>query len=137
MIYNYKTYNIFISHSWAYSYQYDKVEGFLHQEGLAFKNYSVPKDSPVHTNGKDKQLYEAIKKQIAYANCVLILAGVYSSYSKWIDKEIQIAKELGKPIIAIEYWGSEHTSIKVKAAADKIVGWNARSIVKAIKEYAL
>jgi hypothetical protein len=41
------------------------------------------------------------------SSVVLILAGVYATYSKWIDAEIRIAKEYGKPIIAIEPWGSE------------------------------
>ena len=36
--------------------------------------------------------------------------------------------------IAIEPWGAEKTSIKVKNNADKIVGWNTCSIVKAIRE---
>jgi hypothetical protein len=54
---------------------------------------------------------------------VLILAGVYSSYRKWIDKEIELAQtgfNAPKKIIAIEAWGSERTSIKVKKAANKM-----------------
>ena len=68
---------------------------------------------------------------------VLILAGVYSSYSKWIDKEIKIAKKdflVPKPIIAIEPWASEKTSQVVKSNADIRVGWNADSIVDAIRQ---
>ena len=70
---------------------------------------------------------------------VLIMAGVYATYSKWIDKEIILAKESfesPKPIIAIEPWGSEKTSVLVKQAADRIVGWNTDSIVGAIRELA-
>ena len=65
---------------------------------------------------------------------VLILADVYSSYSKWIDKEIKIAKgefSAAKSIIAIEPWGAEKTSKKVKDAADKTVGWNNKSVIDA------
>ena len=65
------------------------------------------------------------------------MAGVYSSYSKWIDKEIELAQSgfsTPKKIIAIEPWGSEKTSAKVKNAADKIVKWQTSSIVNAIKE---
>ncbi len=49
-----------------------------------------------------------------HASCVLILAGVYSTYSKWINIEIELANEMGKKIIAIEPWGSERTSTVVK-----------------------
>lgn len=68
---------------------------------------------------------------------MLILAGVYSTYSKWINKEIKIAKTefwTPKSIIAIEPWGAERTSKVVKDAADKVVGWNSSSIINAIKE---
>lgn len=125
---------IFISHSWTYSYAYEKVCQILNNNGFYFYNHSVPKDDPVHTNGTDKQLREAIRNQMTGVSCVLILAGVYASYSKWIQKEIAMAEEMGKPIIAIEPWGAERTSTVVKNAADKIVGWNGPSIINAINE---
>lgn len=68
-----------------------------------------------------------------HAGCVLILAGVYATYSKWINIEIQLAKEMNKPIIAIEPWGSERTSLIVKNNANKIVRWNTSSIISAIR----
>jgi cysteine synthase len=133
-----KTYNIFISHSWTYSDAYDRLVDLLSSDKtFNFKNYSVPKNDPVHTNGTDKELYAAIKNKIQPTSVVIILAGVYSSYSKWIDKEIKICKDefsAQKPILAIEPWGSEKTSKKVKENADKIVKWNTASIVSAIKE---
>ena len=49
-------YRIFISHSWKYSNQYDKIVEFLDDGGINYYNHSVPKDDPVHTNGTDKQL---------------------------------------------------------------------------------
>lgn len=135
-----KTYNLFISHSWAYSNTYDGLVNLLDaRKYFSYRNYSVPKDDPLHTSGTDKALYAAIKKKVSPCSVVLILAGVYSSYSKWIDKEIQIAQtefSTTKPILAIEPWGSQRTSVKVKDAADKIVGWNTESIVSAIRELA-
>ncbi len=132
-----KNYHLFISHSWAYSDAYDKLLVLLNKDSdFSYTNYSVPKDDPLHTNGTDKELYAAIKEQISHASVVLILAGVYSSYSKWIDKEIKIAQtEFSSPkkIIAIEPWGSEKTSSKVKNASNVIVGWNSKSIIEAIK----
>lgn len=132
-----KCYHLFISHSWAYGDAYEKLVGFLDASKIDYKNYSVPRNDPLHTNGTDKQLYEGIKAQIAHASVVLILAGVYASYSKWIDKEIDIAKNVyGKPVIAIQPWAAEKTSKKVKDSADRIVGWNTNSIVGAIKDLA-
>lgn len=131
-----KTYNLFISHSWAHSDAYENLINLLNKDTtFSYKNYSVSRYDPIHNARTDQKLYEAIKAQIAPASVVLILAGVYSSYSKWIDKEIKISKkDFFKPIIAIQPWGAERTSIVVKESADKIVGWNRSSIINAIKE---
>lgn len=128
-------YNLFISHSWAYSDAYERLVGLLDsKEKFLYKNYSVPKDDPIHNAKNDRELKEAIRNKIVPTSCVLILAGVYSSYSKWIDIEIQLANEMGKKIIAIEPWGSEKTSKKVKDSADVVVKWNTDSIVSAIRK---
>ena len=134
------TYNLFISHSWAYSDAYEKLINLLNAKAyFSYKNYSVPKNDPIHTKGTDKDLSEAIKGQIRLTQVVVILAGVYASHSKWINKEILIAQTaftVPTPILAVEPWGSERTSKTVRDAADKIVGWNTNSIVSGIRELA-
>lgn len=128
------TYNLFISHSWVYSDAYSKLMKLLSNAPyFNFKNYSVPKDDPIHNAPNDYQLRAAIKNQMQHASCVLILAGVYATYSKWINIEIQLAQEMGKKIIAIQPWAAQRTSQVVKNSADEIVGWNTASIVKAIR----
>jgi hypothetical protein len=42
-----------------------------------------------------------------------------------------------KPIIAVQPWGAERTSSIVKNAADVIVGWNAKSVANAVRNYAI
>lgn len=129
-------YNLFISHSWAYSDAYDKLVRMLDSKPyFEYKNYSVPKNDPIHNAPYDYQLKEAIRNQMQHASYVLILAGVYSTYSKWINIEIELARSLNKKIIAIEPWGSERTSTVVKNAANQVVKWNTDSIVKAIRGY--
>lgn len=128
------TYNLFISHSWTYSDAYDKLVGLLNAKPyFYYKNYSVPKDDPIHNAQSQVELANKIKQKIQPASCVLILAGVYSTYSKWINIEIELAKSMGKKIIAIQPWGAERTSKVVKDNADVIVGWNTDSIVNAIR----
>lgn len=130
------TYNLFISHSWTYSNTYNDLVRLLDDKPyFIYKNYSVPKNDPIHNANSDSQLKAAIRNQMQHASCVLILAGVYSTYSKWINIEIELAQEMGKRVIAIEPWGSERTSDVVKKAADKIVKWNTDSIVSAIRGY--
>jgi hypothetical protein len=132
---NHERHNLFISHSWTYSDAYEKLINMLGKSGLIYRNYSVPKDDPIHNADNDKQLHEAIKNQIKYCHVVLIMCGVYATHSKWINKEIVICKqEFSKPLIAIEPWGAQRTSAEVKKHADRVVGWNTNLIVKAIQE---
>ena len=131
-------YNIFISHSWNYGDAYEKLLALLNAASyFSYKDYSVPKDDPLriyNTTYYRTELRNKIKNQMKSCSAILILAGVYASYSDSINMEISIAQELGKPIIAIEPWGAENTSSVVKNAADKVVHWNTDSIVTAIRE---
>ena len=101
-------YNLFISHSWAYSDQYNGLVKLLTAAPyFQYRDYSVPKNDPIHNATYDWQLKNAIKEQMSHASCILILAGVYSTYSKWINIEIDLAKHgfsYPKPIIAIAPW---------------------------------
>lgn len=132
-------YNLFISHSWSYSDQYEQLVKLLDAAPyFTYKNYSVPKNDPIHNAPNQSLLKDAIRAQMSQASYVLILAGVYSTYSKWINIEIDLAKNgfyTPKKIIAIEPWGSERTSSVVKEAADVIVKWQTSSIINAIRGY--
>ena len=134
-----KTYHLFISHSWTYTDQYNNLVNLLNQANrFRYHNYSIPKDDPVHV-GTDKELSKAIHDQMQPCGIVFVLAGVYASYSKWIDKEIKIAKSafsVAKPILAIRPWTNERISEMVQDNADRIVGWNTKSIVSAVRELA-
>ncbi len=134
-----KHYNIFISHSWAYGDAYEKLLKMLNADPrFNFKNYSVPKNDPIHNAPSSIALSRAIQDQMRFCDVIIILAGVYSSYSEWINKEIALAKGFSnpKPILAIEPWASEKTSLVVKKNADKIVKWSTSSIVSGIRELA-
>ena len=87
-----KTYNLFISHSWSYADQYQRLVSLLNRRRyFAFKNYSVPLDDPIHRAATDAQLRQAIRNHMAPCHVILIVAGVYATYSKWIDIEIELA----------------------------------------------
>ena len=134
------TYNLFISHSWRYSDAYDRLVNLLSSRSyFAFKDYSVPKDDPIHGANNDAQLRQAIRNHMTPCPVVLILAGVYASYSKWINIEIDLATHAfasPKPIIAIRPWGAERISRPVTDAASRVVGWNTDSVVQAIRDLA-
>ncbi len=133
-----KTCNLFISHSWQYGDQYARLCDLLRaRRHFAFRDYSVPKDDPIHDAADDAQLGQAIRDQMQPCHVVLIMAGVYATYSKWINIEIDLAQkgfQHPKPIIAIRPRGNKVISQPAREAADKIVNWNTESIVQAIRE---
>ncbi len=130
-------YNLFISHSWAYVDAYDRLSNMLtNAPRFEYKDYSVPKDDPIHDAGNAKELRAAIKTQMSSASTILIMAGKYATYSKWINEEISLAQNgfvYKKPIIAITPWGAQQISSVVRDASDEIAGWNTKSIIDAIR----
>ena len=104
------------------------------QASLDFRNYSVPKDDPIHDAPNDRQLRDAIMRQISMSHVVVIPTGMYTNYSKWIAKEIEGSTGFSKPILAVNPWGQQRTSSVVANAASKIVGWNKQSVVDGIWE---
>ncbi|MHC8398653.1 TIR domain-containing protein [Pseudomonas sp. MDT1-17] len=132
-----QTYHLFISHSWNYAHTHEDLVPLLKaQPGFAFKNFSVPPHNPILDAPTDKQLESAIEDKIRPCSAVLIMAGVYSTYSKWINKEIDIAKRMGKVIIAIKPFGAERISTVVRRAAHAECAWNTNSIISAIRTHA-
>ncbi len=124
--------HIFVPHAWDYEQEYQRLVCLLHGvEGFEFKNYSVPKDDPLDCDS-NKDLEQALRRQMEYTSVVVIPAGMYVNYRKWIQKEIDLAKEMKKPIIAVKPWGSEQIPSVIRDCADEIVGWNKESIVEAI-----
>lgn len=58
--------NLFISHAWVYHNQYDNLVNLLENSNLVYKNYSVPKDDPIHSR-TNTELRKAIveKRELA------------------------------------------------------------------------
>ena len=87
--------HVFISHSWSYSGYYDTLSSWIFgqswrfgQASIKFLDYSVPRDDPIHNAPTQKALQEAIYAKIARTHVVVIPTGMYTNYSKWIQKEI-------------------------------------------------
>lgn len=131
------TYNLFLSHSWKHNSQYNNLEALLRARPyFSFRNYSVPEQNPIIGASSDAKLTAAIEAKIRPCSVVVILAGVYATYSKWIIKEVEIARRLGKPILAVKPFGNTLMSVPVTQAASGIANWNTESIVSEIRRLA-
>ena len=130
-------YNIFVSHSWTYSDEYTRFINLLeNRQYFEFRNYSVPGEKELDTS-TDGELRGALLDQIRPTHIVIILAGMYANYSKWIKIEMDIASEMGKPMIGIRPHGGQRVPDEVSSRVREVVYWNTESIVEAIRKYAL
>ena len=122
---------IFISHSWKYD-DYDKLVNLLDGRGyFEYHSSSVPSSAPL--TGSNKTVWDAIENKIRWCQVVLLTAGVHASYSGSIKREIDFAKSLGKPIIAVIPYQVGQVSA-LRGHATEIVHWRTESIVAAIRQ---
>ena len=132
-------YNLFISHAWKYGDDYDRLVDLLRKApGFSWLNWSAPDDKPVIPEWMtvpDKVVLQEIAKKIGMSNCVLVIAGMYANHSGWIQAEMDIAKQLGLPLIGIKPWGSEKMPQEVYTRTVEDVGWNTDSVVSAIRRH--
>lgn len=131
--------HVFISHAWKYTEDYDTLASWIFTESwssgqasLDFRNFSVPKDDPIHNAPTSKALKDAIFNQIARSHVIVIPTGMYASYSNWIQKEIDGAKEYSKPILAVTPRGQQRSSGVVIDNAAEQVGWAKQSVIDGI-----
>ncbi|WP_211299322.1 TIR domain-containing protein [Methylovulum psychrotolerans] len=104
--------HVFISHAWAHSGHHETLASWIFgenwsvgQKSLDFRNFSVPKDDPVHNVTSAPQLKTAIYNQVARSHVIVIPSEMYAAYSNWIQKEIDGAKQYSKPILVVNPWG--------------------------------
>jgi hypothetical protein len=129
-----RTYFLFICHDWEYSDEYYRICELLDgAPNFSWKNLSVPEHDPLDTND---MLEKNLRDQIRPADVMLVLAGMYTARSHWMDWEMAFARRIGKSIIGVRPWGNVQLPVVVQRNADEIVGWNTDSIVAAIRRYA-
>ena len=88
-----KNYRLLISHSWKYSTQYDTILEWLNTaSNFKWSNHSVSADNPFNTKTKTA-LKEQLTQQIRGCNAIIVVSGMYTLYSEWIDYEINEASE--------------------------------------------
>ncbi len=136
-----RRYGLFISHSWDYRDEYERLVNLLNTDiGFLWDNLSVPEENPLsilmHLPKSYRYLVRQLDERILKADCLVVLAGMYVAHSGWIQSEIEAAQEFHKPIIAVEPRGNERFPEAVSHAAAESVGWNSTSIISAIRRHA-
>lgn len=138
-----RPYHIFISHAWKYGADYDRLVRLLDGAiNFSYCNYSAPKDRPLQnldstSVGTVIEIEAAIDRKIRPASCVLVISGMYYNNRHWMQYELDVAKSMRKPIIAIKPYGNSIMPQEIQRYADRVVNWSTDSIVSAIRMYSI
>ncbi|OHD71140.1 MAG: hypothetical protein A2W19_03875 [Spirochaetes bacterium RBG_16_49_21] len=134
-----KSYGVFISHAWTFHADYLKliellysIKDFRWHNTARYQYDTIPAD--------DVDLFHdylpgLLKEQIQNAHCILLLADLFRENKYWPQKEADIGRELGKPIIAIQSRWFYSIPRQIFKEANEIVEWNPDIIASAIKRH--
>jgi len=118
-----RTYKLFISYINDGDEEYDLFLSKLDASyDFQYKNCAI----------HDKILSGDIKKQMKPVDVVVILSGLVSKDKSFLNRQIDVAKELRKPIVVIRPYGMENVPFELEEIAADVVGWNTPCIVDAI-----
>lgn len=130
-----KIYTVFISHSWTYVKDLRKLKNLLENRGyfkVEFEEASP--EYPINSENAD-YIKSVLKSKIKKSDVVLGIAGVYASYSGWMEWELDYALKKDIPIIGVVPRGNERISKVVSLRSKEDIRWNTESIVEAIRKW--
>lgn len=94
-----KTYNVFISHSWAYVDDLKNLRNLLNNRG--YFNVEFEEASPDEPIDSENASYikQRLKQKIKNSDIVLGIAAMYASHSDWMAWELDTAIDNDIPIV--------------------------------------
>lgn len=91
---------------------------------FSYKDYAV----------KEKVSPHDLESQIKTVDVVIILSGLCFKNQELMERQLDVAQELNKPLVIIRPYGVENVPAKLEKVASSVVGWNTPCIVDAIRE---
>lgn len=125
--------HLYISHSFAHDDGYERILEIIREEGFTAADYSVPLMRQIQ--GDEDEVLRGISERIRCSNRVIVLATERIHKSPYIDFEIRVAHELGKPIIVVKPHGQLESPIPrtLDERFYRVVGWRRDTLGKALR----
>lgn len=127
---------VFVTHTFTEHPEYFRVFEYLESRpNFYYKNCSNPAAKPASTDSE--VIKEELRRQLQAAEIVILPVTLFASNPVLVTFQIDAAKSLKKPVLAIKSFG-ETVAIRksVLDKADDIVDWNNHAITEAIKHLA-
>ena len=126
---------LFVTHTWEESEDYGRVFEYLESPGtFYYRNTSLP---GVARQGGAEAEREELRRQIAPSEVVVFVPGAWRRDPDLVLFQLNFAKAAGRPIVAMEQFGSNGDLPRpIAALADEISAWNERDLIDALRRRA-
>ncbi|MGB8326407.1 MAG: hypothetical protein WCE48_02380 [Steroidobacteraceae bacterium] len=126
---------VYVTHLWQETDDYLRVFEYLESaRNFFYVNLSVPGGRP---SGDKEAQKEALRKQIANAEVVLVLSSLYAVDRDLFTFQLLYASTLHKPIITLKLFGREAALPKdIADLSGTVVDWDERGLVDVIRREA-
>tara|TARA_R110001583_G_C5664263_1_gene409915 strand:+ start:2257 stop:2745 length:489 start_codon:yes stop_codon:yes gene_type:complete len=133
--------NIFVSHHHKDDASVDGLTKLVAGKGYTLRNSSIrvkPENQARIDQKKisDRTIERLLRMKMRWASQVIVVIGKETHTRDWVNWEIKVAHQLGKPIIGV-YENGLKEKVDVPENLEKysssIVGWHGESIVRSLE----
>ncbi|MEN9705855.1 MAG: hypothetical protein RLZZ393_1734 [Pseudomonadota bacterium] len=126
---------LFVAHAWQESDDYHRVFEYL--ESARNFRYRNTSRTDVRPAGGLESERDSLRLQIGDAEIVIAPTSLYRHDPELLLFQLEHARQNGKPVLLIKPFGlNTVVPAAVMALADRVIGWNEREIIDAIRQLA-
>ncbi|WP_280553015.1 TIR domain-containing protein [Halomonas sp. 25-S5] len=132
--------NVFVSHHHKDDASVDGLTGMLSGKGYQLRNSSIrvkPENQKRLDQKKvsDRTIARLLRMKMRWAGKIIVVIGKDTHKRPWVNWEVKVAHQLGKPIIGV-YENGLKNQVEIpenlKKYATSIVGWRSDSVIDAL-----
>ena len=132
--------NVFVSHHHKDDSSVDGLTGMLSGNGYHLRNSSIrvkPENQKRLDQNQvsDRTIERLLRMKMRWAGQVIVVIGKETHTRSWVNWEIKVAHQLGKPIIGV-YENGLRDQVEIpgnlKKYATSIIGWRSESVIDAL-----
>jgi hypothetical protein len=126
---------VFVTHAWMEHDDYSRLFEYLEASGTFYYSNTA---QPAAKRPLDRESQrEDLRRQIAPAEVLVVLPEVYAAAPELVLFQLNFAKAMDRPIVAMENFASMVPLPKtILDLADEICAWNERNLIDALRRQA-